>query len=240
MKKIIFGAFLLALAASSCKKDDQNGDGPPAAGSFITQTAGTSWNFKSTDSSDLTVSNYTVTSSSRDTNVNGRTFHIYNNSNGGNQYLNVSGSDYYQFSSLGAGLPAFELRYLSDNAAVGSSWTNPLSATTTLNGTAVSLNATVRTSVEQKGGSLTINGKNYTNVITMRTEIQNATIQVSFFNLPIVFTTQNVLQYYAPKYGLIKRSSHIVASTTVPGNPPTNQELINTYTVDELMSSSIQ
>jgi transposase InsO family protein len=132
------------------------------------------------------------------------------------------------------------LRYLSDNAAVGSSWTNPLSATTTLNGTSVTLNATVKSTVEQKGGTLTINGKTYTNVITMRTEIQNATIQVSFFNLPIVFSTQQVVQFYAPKYGLIKRSAHIVASTTIPGNPPTNQELINTYTVDELMSSSIQ
>ncbi|MEY4703179.1 MAG: hypothetical protein RIR96_1076 [Bacteroidota bacterium] len=240
MKKIIFGAILLALFSTSCKKDDQNRDGTPAAGSYINQTAGTTWNFKSTDSSALTSTNYTVTSSTRDTNVNGRVYHIFNNSNGGNQYLNVSGSDYYQYSSLGAGLPAFELRYLSDNATVGSSWTNPLSATTTLNGTSVTINATVKTSVEQKGGSLTINGKNYTNVITMRTEIQNATVQVSFFNLPVNFTTQNVVQYYAPKYGLIKRSANLVANITVPGNPPTTQEIINTYTVDELMSSSIQ
>lgn len=240
MKKIILGALLLAFFATSCKKDDQNGNGTPAAGSYINQSSGTTWNFKSTDSSTLSVSNYTITSSTSDTNVNGRSYHIFNNSNGGNQYLNVSGSDYYQYSSLGAGLPAFELRYLSDNATVGSSWTNPLSATTTLNGTSVTINATVKTSVEQKGSTMTINGKNYTNVITMRTEIQNATIQVSFFNLPINFTTQNVVQYYAPKYGLIKRSAHLVANTTIPGNPPTTQELINTYTVDELMSSSIQ
>jgi len=240
MKKIIFGALLLAFSVSSCKKDDQNGSDTPAAGSYVNQAPGTTWNFKSTDSTNFTVSNYTVTSSSSDTNVNGRTYHIFNNSNGGNQYLNATGSDYYQFSSLGAGLPAFELRYLSDNAAVGSSWTNPLAATTTLNGTSVGINATVKSTVEQKGGTLSINGKTYNNVITMRTEIQNATIQVSFFNLPIVFTTQEVVQYYAPKYGLIKRSAHIVAGTTIPGNPPTNQELINTYTVDELMSSSIQ
>jgi len=30
MKKIIFGAILLALFSTSCKKDDQNGDGTTA------------------------------------------------------------------------------------------------------------------------------------------------------------------------------------------------------------------
>jgi hypothetical protein len=238
MKKIIFGAILIAFSLSSCKKEDKNGGIAP--GSYVNQTPGTTWNFKNTDSSTLTISNYTITSSASDTNVNGKTYHIYNRSNGGNQYLNVSGSDYYQFSSLGPGLGSFELRYLSDNAAVGNSWITVLTDTLSLNGSEVILNANVISIVEQKGSSISINGKTYNNVITMRTVIQDATIRSGFFSLPIVFSTQRSLQYYSPKYGLIKRITNIVASTTIPGNPPTNQELINTYTIDELMSSSIQ
>src|SRR5437763_316535 len=75
------------------------------------------------------VTNYTITSTSRDTSINGRTYHVFTNSTGGNQYFSISGHDYYQFDSLPAPLSAgvIERLYLKDDAAVAINWAQSLS-----------------------------------------------------------------------------------------------------------------
>ncbi len=240
MKKILFGGLMMTLLATSCKKDEPTG---PAAGSYLTKTSGTTWNFRYTDLADPTANeDYTITASGRDTTAFGRTYSIFETTatDGENVYRTAIGNDYYSIANI-LGLP-YETKYLVDNAAAGTSWTTPVNSVVDLQGQQATLNASVRNTVVSKGGTLTINGKTYTDVINTKIDISGASISLTIqgfpLNLPISFTTQNVNEYYAPKYGLIKRTTQLVASITFPGQPA--QEVLNTNNTDELMSSSIQ
>lgn len=234
MKKILFGGLMMTILATSCKKDEPTG---PATGSYLTKTAGTTWNFRYTDQADPSLNeDYTVTSAGRDTSAFGKTFAVYTTSYGESIYQTAVGSDYYSIANI-LGLP-YESKYMSDNAAAGSSWTTPVVSTVDLGGQNATLTANVRNTIVSKGGTLTINGKTYSDVINTKIDILTASLSVAVLNIPVNFSTQNVNEYYAPKYGLIKRTSQIVASITIPGQG--TQEVINTNSADELMSSSIQ
>ena len=117
---------------------------------------------------------------------------------GGNQYLSITGSDYYQFDSLpaGFGTTVFERLYLIDIAPVGISWTQTLSVT--LSGIPVPVTLTYN--IAEKGISRTVNGTNYTDVIHVTTSISSTLIQPLY---------NNINSYYAKKYGLIETSNII-------------------------------
>ena len=129
--KIKFSLFLaIILFAISCQKSNDNPTPPSQADSYYHTAAGSSWNYHSVDNSGATApSDYTITSTSRDTSINGKSYHVFTNSDGGSQYLFLSGHDYYQFDSLPAGLGtgALERLYLKDNAALTASWSQNLS-----------------------------------------------------------------------------------------------------------------
>jgi len=229
MKKIIISALFIASMATSCKKDDA---GTPAISKFITTTPGTSWNYQTTDNSTSEVSTYTRVSSSRDTTINSKLYHIFNNTdlNGTTEaYYNNTGNDYYQFSTLAAGLDPIDLNYLNDTKIVGETWNQSISVPVP-NSPIPGLMLTIRInySVVEKGTSLVVNGKTYNNVVKVKSDITIDPI----FGLS-VSTTSNIFNYYAPKYGLIKSDFNLVASLN-------GAEVINTNTTDLLMSSSIQ
>jgi hypothetical protein len=245
MKKILFGGLMMTILATSCKKDEPAG---PAPGSYLTNTAGTTWNFRYTDLADPTNNeDYTITATGRDTSAYGKTYAIYQSSStSGSLYQTAVGSDYYKIGNLLN--IKYESKYMVDNAATGSSWETPISSNFNTGGAGqASLTARVRTTIISKGGNMTINGKNYSDVINTKIEIQNASVSISIgnfpLNLPINFTTQEVNEYYSPKYGLIKSTTRIVAGITLPGGltPPAGLPTeFDINTTDELMSSSIQ
>lgn len=229
MKKIIISALFIATMATSCKKDD---NGTPGISKFITTTPGTSWNYQTTDNSTSEVSNYTRVSSSRDTTINSKLYHIFNNTdvNGTTEaFYNNTGNDYYQFSNLAAGLDPIDLNYLNDTKIVGETWNQSVSVPVP-NSPIPGLMLTIRInySVVEKGTSLVVNGKTYDNVVKVKSEITIDPI----FGIS-VSTTSNIFNYYAPKYGLIKSDFNLIASLN-------GAEVINTNTTDLLMSSSIQ
>lgn len=231
MKKIIISALFIASMATSCKKDDP-GTGTPTISKFITTTPGTTWTYQTTDNSTSEVSTYTRTSSDRDTTINSKLYHIFNNTdvNGTTEaYYNNTGNDYFQFSTLAAALDPIDLNYLNDAKNVGETWNQSVSVPVP-NSPIPGLMLTVRInySVEEKGTSLVVNGITYNNVIKVKS---NITID-PVFGLN-VSTTSNIFNYYAPKYGLIKSDFNLVASLN-------GAEIINTNTTDLLMSSSIQ
>jgi hypothetical protein len=197
LKTSLLPVFLLLMI--SCKKNTTN---PPQNEDYRTISPGSTWNYHETNSSGPTPVNkdYTLTSTSRDTSINSRTYHIFSNSAGRDQYLNTNGSDYYQFDSLpaGFGTTVFEKLYLIDIAPVGISWTQTISVT--LSG--VPLPVTVTYNIAEKDISRTVNGTNYTDVIHVTTSITSSLI-------PAAALTTNINSYYAEKYGLIESSSII-------------------------------
>jgi len=238
MKNLFLGCILMSIAAVSCKKSTPDASG--GSSSYMTTTPGTTWNYETVDNAASTTTPYTLTSTSTDSTINARVYHVftYADANGtSSEYYNVSGSDYYQYTELSAQLPPLELKYLVDNVAAGSSWTQPLAVSQTQSGVTLNFNATLKYTIEEKGGSVTVGGKTYSNVIKVMTEITNPSISSS---LPVPITiepiTQSIHAYFAPKYGLVKRDFQLKVDINALG---TIQNIVDNNTTTNLLSSNI-
>jgi hypothetical protein len=198
---LVFAAFLLLTISCSKKSGDMQ---VAIVSSYSNISVGSSWNYHQIDSAKSTPvnSDYTITSSAKDTSINTRTYHVYSNSAGSNQYLNLSGNNYYQFDSLPAGLGkgVFEELYLKDNAAIGTTWAQ--TQTVMVTGSPVPVPVLLSFTIAEKNISRTVNTANYTNVIHV-----SATISSSL--IPAASLTSNINSYYAPNYGLIESSTKI-------------------------------
>ena len=200
MKKNILYLLIAIIAFGSCEKKDNPEPNPPAEDTYINATAGSTWKYHETNSSSGTAqeSEYTVTSSSKDTTINSRSYHIYNYSYGGSQYLNISGHEYYQYDSISGGLgQIFERLYLKDNVVVGTNWTQNISVS--VPGLPFSVPVTITNTIAEKGIAKTVNGNNYTDVIHVSTSITSTSIPTGL--------TSDIHSYYAKKYGLIESSA---------------------------------
>ncbi|MEO8762645.1 MAG: hypothetical protein ABI416_00065 [Ginsengibacter sp.] len=202
IKTFAFLAFLLVII--SCQKNDSNDPPtPPAADKYVTISTGSTWNYHETDASDpsnVTNTDYTVISLSGDTSIGGKSYHIFSNSLGGNQYLNLTGSDYYQWDSLpeALGTVVFERLYLKDNAAMGINWSQSLSVT--IPGVPLPIPVTITNTIAEKGISRSVNGVVYTDVIHVTTALSSSLI-------PAASLTTSIDSYFAGKYGLIENSN---------------------------------
>ena len=190
----------LLITFSACKK---SGSSAPSA--YMSTTAGSTWNYQQTNNAGPTpvVTTYTLASTTRDTVISGKTYHVYTNTSAGNQYYNITGSDYYQFDSIKIATSAqtIDRLYLKDNSANGISWAQNVSIT--LMG--IPLPVVITNSIAEKGVSRTVNNIVYTDVIHVTTGI---TINNPL--IPASAITTNINSYYARKYGLIE-STNIVA-----------------------------
>jgi hypothetical protein len=201
IKNLLFIASILIISA--CKKNENNNT-PTSHDKYLTTSAGSTWSYHETDSSGASPvnSDYTITSSSSDTSINSKSYHIYNNSAGGNQYLNITGNDYYQFDSLPAGFGAgvFERLYLKDSAYAGTNWSE--TQTVSVTGVPFPVPVTINYSIAEINISRTVNSIKYSNVIHVSATISSALIPASSL-------TSSLNSYYAPKYGLIESSTKI-------------------------------
>lgn len=206
IKSFLFAAFILFII--SCKKTSQTNT-PPQQDSYLTTTSGSTWNYHQIDSSGSSPVNtdYTITSSSKDTLISARSYHVFNISTGKNQYLTISGNDYYQFDSLPAGLgtAVFERLYLKDNVNVGTTWTQSLIVT--VPGVPIPVPVTLTYTIAEKGISRNVNSQNYTEVIHVSTTLTSSLI-------PSASLTSTINSYYAKRYGLIENSTIIKLNYT--------------------------
>jgi len=233
MKKLFFASACILLLATSCKKSTP-APAPVASVDFITLTAGTTWNYQTTDNTTSTVTPYVLTATATDTTISSKTYRIFTSvdATGTTEaYYNHTGNDYYEYTQLSAQLPPIDLKYLNDVAAVGTTWSQPLSVTVTQFGITVTINGNISNSILSKGTTETVNNKAYSNVIKVKTEITNLSSSNPLVTPSVV--SQNIVAYYAPKYGLIRRdfALHVTAAGT---------DVINTNTTNILLSSSIQ
>ena len=203
MKKTFKGLFALLLIAISCKKSDST---PVEGVKYMDFTAGTSSKYQSTNNLTAAVTTYTVTSTSRDTSINSKSYHVFTNSSGTpNEYYNITGNDYYTFRSLGAAFAnlTVESIYLKDNAAVGASWSQVINLPVTgVPGGTVP--ATITNTIAEKGVSRTVNNIAYADVI-------HVTTTISVQGLPAGTITTDIQSYYARKAGLIENKNKLNA-----------------------------
>jgi len=218
MKKILFWCLVPAFAiVSSCKKDTTSPPPPPAE-KFMSLTAGSTWNYKFTNNPSTTPvsSNYAVSATSRDTTANGKTYRVFSNTAGANEYYNITGSDYYTFRSLQTSFidTSLEVLYLKDNLDVNGTWKQDFGFSVDFFGTSIPLTLSFNNKIAQKGITKTVNGVTYTDVTDVET-----TLSLAGSPVPVTLTS-NIHYYYAPKVGQIENKTVITFSAT--GITPTN------------------
>ena len=237
MKKVIYYAGICLLFLTSCKKSQPVVNG---SSSYFSFSAGSTWNYSTTDNSNGQINTYTLTATANDSIVNGRTYHVFNNTSSSgttNEYYNITGNEYYQYSEVIPQQPAVEQKYLIDNVNAGTSWTTPFFTQFDAQGTTVSITGTIKNTIEEKGTSLTVNGINYIGVIKVKTELQNVSITVPFIGNLTPTIVQSNYSYYAPKYGMVKNDLLLNVTVDVPTVGP--QEVINTNSTTTLSSANI-
>ncbi|MBC7626646.1 hypothetical protein [Ferruginibacter sp.] len=203
MKKFIFALLAVCSIISSCKK---NSTSPVTESSkYMNFAANSSWNYEVLNNLTSLTTSYTLTSTSRDSTINGKTYHVFSNSSGSaNEYYFLSGSDYYNFQTLPATLSsnAIENIYLKDNAAVNTSWSQSYAVMAT----GFPLTITIVNTITQKGISKTVNAIVYTDVVHVTSSLSVSVLGVP---LPAGAVTSDVQSFYAKKYGLIQSSNKI-------------------------------
>jgi hypothetical protein len=204
MKKIIFSLLAYILVGVSCKKNDTPDPVPTPAVKFMSLTAGSIWHYELINNIVPATTAFTVTSTSRDSSIGTRTYHVFTNSSAANEYYNITGNDYYNFRNLPSAIggSSVEYNYLKDNLAVGANWSQ--SFPVTVGGFA--LNATLNNTITEKGITKTVKGVTYNNVFHITTTVS---VTVSGIPLPSGALTTDIQTYYAEKYGLIQSNNKI-------------------------------
>jgi hypothetical protein len=200
MKKRLFFAFCTVIIATiACKKDDTPAATPSP---YMSISANSSWQFRTVNNRNATTTNYSLTSTSRDSVINTKSYHIFTNSVGSaSEYYLISGNDYYNFRDLGASLGnnKVEVLYLKDNAAVGATWSQ--SQNLTIPSVPFPVPVTLTFTVVEKGVSKTVNGVSYTDVIHVKTDITSS--------LTTTGISTDIHNYYAPKVGVIETTNKV-------------------------------
>lgn len=196
---------LLAMSAiflcSSCKKDNDTSENQKETTSYINITPGSSWNYQELNASGTATvqTDYSVTSTNRDTTINNKSYHIYTFSYGGSRYLNLSGKDYFEFGALpGAGVNSFERLYLKSGAAVGTSW----SQSENLMVEGVQIPIKLNNTIVENSLVKTVHEKLYEKVIHVKTTITSELI-------PAASLITDIHSYFSPKYGVIENTSKL-------------------------------
>ena len=201
MRKTLFPLFGLLTAFFGCSKSSDNT--VVVADKYMSTTAASTWQMRQTDNIAATTTNYTITSTNRDSTIFGKAYHVFTNSNTGiNEYYFISGNDYYTFRTLGLALgnAKVETIYLKDNSPVGTVWTTSINLTVPMIPFPVPVTLTY--TLAEKGISRTVNGITYSNVI-------HITMAITSSLVPPAGLTTDIHSYYAPKFGLIENTNKV-------------------------------
>lgn len=213
---------IILITVTSCKKKK---DDTPAT--YMPNTANSTWNYSTKSYAPTPATgSYTLKATNKDTTINSKTYRVFTNSGGANDYYAQVGTDYYQLGNIGAlSGQRVELLYLKD-AAAGTTWSETQMATIPGFPTAVSV--PVNYQIAEKGISYTAGGKTYTDVTHVK--ITLGAISVSGF--PIVPVT-DLNFYYVRGVGRIYSRTKIAVSVPLVGiNLNMDDELtLTSYTI---------
>jgi hypothetical protein len=197
MKKILSGALVLSLFMLSCSKDDDGGGSTTTT--YLSITPGQTRSFEVKDSISGNLSSITQTSTNRDTSVNGRSYHVFNNSDGSFEYYAVAGSEYYTLFNLPATISTqpIELLYLKSNGSINSTWTQNISFT--VPGFPIPIPVTFTHTIKEKGLTKTYGAITHNNVIRVETKISSSLASIN----------SDIQTYVAPNYGVVNITTYI-------------------------------
>ncbi|MGC4102747.1 hypothetical protein [Ferruginibacter sp.] len=222
MKNTFLAFLALSALAVSCKKSSS--DSGTAPQKYMNLAAGSTWTYESVNNLTVTTTTNIVTSTNRDSSINGRSYHVFTNSNGAaNDYYNITGSDYYTFRTLpgASGVPPLDIIYLKENAAVGTSWSQTVNLP--LTGFPSGVPVVFTNTITETGISRTVNARSYTGVVHIVTGI-------SVTGLPASSITSDIQSYYAPDYGLIESKTKI-STTLLPSSNVDQNTTLKTATL---------
>ena len=201
MKRVYFAFLALIIVGSACTKSDSTNT-TVVLDKYMSLSSGSTWNYRLVNNLTLVTTNYVLASTSRDSTINGKAYHVFTNSNTGiNEYYYTTGNDYYAFRTLGAlSNVQVEDNYLKDNAAVGTSWSQSFNIT--VPGLPIAVPVTITYTIVDKGNSRTVNGIVYTDVIH-----SSGVITSSF--VPSSALVTDIQNYFARKYGFVETSNKL-------------------------------
>jgi len=204
MKHVILTLLTLSVLGISCKTDPPAPPPPSTLLKYMSLTAGSTWNYELTNNLTAATSTFILTSTSRDSTSNGKSYHVFTNSSSANEYYNITGTDYFTFRKLPASLggTSVEFNYLKDDSPKGTSWVQ--SAPVTVSGFPMVI--TLTNTITDKGISKTIKGIAYDDVIQVTTTME---VKVNGIPLPAGALTTNINAYYARKFGLIQYNNKV-------------------------------
>ncbi len=213
MNKLLFASLFSALFAISCNKSDDTIT--PVTEKYMTLTAGSTWNYELINNTlPTTTTPYTLTALNRDSSIFGRSYRVFSNSIGPNEYYNITGDyDYYTFRAITNVLAAGQRvdLYLITGQAVGFTWSQNYGYS--MGGFPQTL--TLTNTIIDKGISKSVNGNNYSNVIHIKTILTTTGLSAGAF-------TNDIHSYYAPNVGLIENTTLVTLTLPgTPGGPPT-------------------
>jgi hypothetical protein len=167
-KAIILVCLVLYVTLTSSDCNKKTTPPAPANDTYQPTTAGSEWNYTTTGTAGTGPVNATfkITATSNDSTANGRTFRIFTNSAGGNEYYNKSGNDYYRISSFVGFSSSIEFLYLKDNLTAGGSWTE--SKSITFPGIPIAVPVNLSYSVVGNKFDTSFNGNAFKDVIRVR------------------------------------------------------------------------
>ncbi len=214
MKLRFFSFYLIAVSTLFIFAGCGTKDTPTPATDYSPLTANSTWTYQT-----ATGTTYTLTSTNRDTSISGKTFHVFTNSNGGNNYMGKSGNDYYRFGVLPGIAPnGFDENYLKENVDVNGTWMVIQNATAPGISTPIPVNLTY--TIAEKGVQRVVNGKTYTNVIHVKQNISALGIQGG-----------NGDFYYSAGIGLIESTLVINANPTFGIQAFNQTQVLTNYSI---------
>jgi hypothetical protein len=179
---------IVATTMVGCNKEVDNPTNP-ALVTYTPNTANSTWNYNYVSyAPNTTTGSYVVKATNKDTTINGKTYRVFTNSDGPNDYYAQVGTDYYQFTRIAAlGTQAVELLFLKD-VAVGTTWSE--TQTVTFSGFPAPITVPVNYQVIKKDYDTTISGKTYKGVTHIKTTLGN--LSVSGFPITPVSDISNL------------------------------------------------
>lgn len=195
-------AILLLIA---CQK--QADTEPASADNYQPTKAGTTWTYEVYDNKTASSKgSFTVKALGTDTLIEGRTFKIFSNSGGNNDYYNQTGIEFRQHANFEAGTQKITLLYLKD-APQGTVWTE----TKTVNFSGAPFQVTINYQILEKGISYSVPGGSlhFPNVIHVK-----ATLGAITYVGGTIVPDSDFHYYYAKDLGRI--FSHTKLKISVP------------------------
>ena len=211
MKRIVLYCLILSFVATSCQKEVDGelpgDDDVPAADSYLPLTKGTTWKYKETGFSNT---EYTMTVTDRKQTVNNINFTVVTSDfsgtvteglmaqKGANYYINQSGNS----PNTGASFD-FTMLFLNDKEAAGYTWDFN-------GGQGGGFTAKIPGKIIGRGLSMTVAGKNYTDVIHTQLTMS--------YDIPMIGTVDAMIyDYYVAKgVGIIRIESETPPAIPVP------------------------